>query len=102
MIILARVIQYLNPEELDFLIDKIKNTLKPTGFLLLSYNTKGGIFNREEIDVPTYSYKIEHIESLLKKVFKNVKISEGSKKSQHVNYIDDIFTFDIFASDPQA
>ncbi|MES3005786.1 MAG: class I SAM-dependent methyltransferase [Patescibacteria group bacterium] len=99
-VIVARVIQYLNLQELDFLIDKIRSALKPRGFLLLSYNTKGGIFNREEIDVPTYSYTIEYIETLLKKVFRNVKVSEGSKKSRHVNYTDDILTFDIFASDP--
>ncbi|MEY2664847.1 MAG: hypothetical protein RIT04_655 [Candidatus Parcubacteria bacterium] len=101
-IIVARVIQYLDSQELHFLINKITESLKPTGFLLLSYNTKGGIFNRKEIDVPTYSYEIKYIETLLKKVFKNVKVSEGSKKSQHVNYTDNIIAFDIFASDPQC
>jgi SAM-dependent methyltransferase len=101
-IIAARVIQYLNPEELFFLIQKIKEGLRSDGFLLLSYNTKGGIFNRKEIDVPTYSYPIEQIEKLLRGTFRNVIVREGSKMSKHVNYTDNILTFDIYASDPHA
>lgn len=99
-IIAARVIQYFDPTELSFLIDKIKFSLKPDGFLLLSYNTKGGIFNRKEIDVFTRSYPIERIEIILKTVFKNVEVKAGSKKSKYVNYVDDILTFDIYASEP--
>ncbi|MBI5126180.1 MAG: class I SAM-dependent methyltransferase [Candidatus Taylorbacteria bacterium] len=97
-IIVSRVIQYLNPEELSFLIQKIKEGLRSDGFLLLSYNTKGGIFNRKEIDVPRYSYPIEQIEKLLKGIFKDVIVTEGSKISKHVNYSDNIMTFDIYAS----
>jgi 2-polyprenyl-3-methyl-5-hydroxy-6-metoxy-1,4-benzoquinol methylase len=99
-VILARVIQYLNSEELSFLMQKIKEGLRADGFLLLSYTTKGGIFNREEIDVPTYSYPVEQIENLLKNMFKNVVVLKGSKTSEHVNYIDNVITFDIYASNP--
>jgi SAM-dependent methyltransferase len=101
-IILSRIIQYLNVEELLFLIQKIKEGLKPNGFLLLSYNTKGGIFNRKEIDVSTYSYPIEKIEKLLRGIFKDVIVTEGSRVSKHVNYTDNIMTFDIYASDPHT
>jgi len=100
VVIVARVIQYLTPEELTFLFEKIKYCIKPDGFLLLSYNTQGGIFNREEIDVQKHSYSIGYVRSLLKDIFKEVAITEGSKKSQHVNYSDDILTFDIYASRP--
>lgn len=93
------MIQYLNPEELAFLIDRIRYSLKPKGFLLLSYNAEGGIFNKKDIDVPMHSYSIQHIEVLLRKVFKNVEITEGSKRSQHVNYVEDILSFDIYASE---
>lgn len=99
-IIATRVIQYLNPEELSFLIQKIKEGLRSDGFLLLSYNTKGGIFNRKEIDVPTYSYPIEQIENLLKTAFENVVITKGSSTNKHVNYTDNVLTFDIYASNP--
>lgn len=98
-IIVARVIQYLSPVELDFLISKIALALKKDGFLLLSFNTRGGIFNKKEIDVPVYSHSVEYVETSLRKIFKNVVIIEGSKKSKHVNYVDDILTFDIYASD---
>jgi 2-polyprenyl-3-methyl-5-hydroxy-6-metoxy-1,4-benzoquinol methylase len=99
-VIVARVIQYLNQDEILFLFNKIQKGLKPDGFLLLSYTTKGGIFNRKEIDVPTYSYSIKQIESMLKGTFKNLVISEGSKTNKHVNYVDDILTYDIYASKP--
>lgn len=100
IIIATRLIQYLNKKELLFLLKKIKYSIRPDGFLLLSYNTKGGIFNKKDIDVPKYSYAIEDINILLKKIFKKVIIKEGSKKSRHVNYNDNILSFDIFASDP--
>lgn len=100
VIIITRVIQYLNNKELHFLLEKIKFSIRPDGFLLLSYNTKGGIFNKKDIDVPKYSYPIEDIKILLKTIFKKVIIKEGGKKSRHVNYNDDILSFDIFASNP--
>ncbi len=100
LVILARVIQYLNTEELDFLVKKIVKCLKPNGFLLLSYNTKGGIFNKKEIDVFTCLHPINKVEDILKKFFKKVVISEGSKKSKHVNFTDNILSFDICASEP--
>ncbi len=100
IIIATRLIQYLNKKELYFLFKKIKESICPNGFLLLSYNTKGGIFNKKDIDVPKYSYPIEDIKILLKTIFKKVIIKEGSKKNKHVNYDDDIRSFDIFASNP--
>lgn len=99
IVVLARVIQYLNNDELSFLFQKIKECLKPEGFLLLSYNTKGGIFNRKEINVSTYSYPIEQIIDMLTIIFRNVIVTEGSKISMHVNYSDEILPFDIYASD---
>jgi cyclopropane fatty-acyl-phospholipid synthase-like methyltransferase len=101
-VVATRLIQYLNYEELSFLIQKIKKVLRPNGFLLLNYNTKGGIFKRKKINVSTYSYPIEQVEELLRGIFKIVIVTEGSKVSKHVNYCDDIVTFDIYASEPHA
>lgn len=97
-IVVARVIQYLNSEELSFLLQKIKEGLTQDGFLLLSYNTKGGIFNRTEIDVPTNSRPIEEIEKQLREIFSYVTVTAGSSVSTHVNYSDTILTYDIWAS----
>lgn len=33
-------------------------------------------------------------------IFKNIVITEGSKTSKHVNYSDEISTFDIYAFNP--
>jgi len=99
-VILTRVIQYLSRKELSFLIEKIRYGLKPNGFLLLNYNTKGGIFNKEKIDVPTFSYPLHQIKQLLHTAFKKVIATEGSKRNKYVNYSDNILTFDIYASDP--
>ncbi len=41
-VVMARVIQYLNREELDYLLDKAVSSLKDDGFLLLSYTSQGG------------------------------------------------------------
>ncbi len=99
-IIVTRVIQYLNSEELSFLFQKIHKGLKPDGFLLLSYTMEGGIFNKKEIDVPTHVHPIESVERTLKKIFKKVIIAEGGKTSRHVNYSSEVLTYDIYASDP--
>lgn len=101
-IIVARVIQYLNGEELSFLFQKIRECLKPKGFLLLSYTTKGGIFNRKEINVSTYSYPIEDTVGLLKTIFKNVIVTQGGKTSIYVNYTEEVLTFDIYAFNPHT
>jgi 2-polyprenyl-3-methyl-5-hydroxy-6-metoxy-1,4-benzoquinol methylase len=99
-IIVTRVLQYLNKKELFFLLEKIRSSIRPDGFLLISYSAKGGILNKENIDVPKYSYSIRDIEVLLKAIFKNVIIKKGSRKTKHVNYEDDVLTFDVFASNP--
>jgi 2-polyprenyl-3-methyl-5-hydroxy-6-metoxy-1,4-benzoquinol methylase len=97
-VIVARMIQYLDRNELEFLFNKIVSSLKPGGFLLLSYNTKGGIFDQKGIKVPKYSYAIENIEALLRRRFKNIIINKTSAKSMHTNYdSDDMCAFDICA-----
>lgn len=102
LLIVARVIQYLDPTELSFLINKIRTTLKPNGFLLLSYSAAGGIFDQKDIDVPKYLYTIKQVVAMLKNIFRNVVVTEGSKKNVHVNYNSDVQSFDIFASEPLA
>ena len=96
-VIIARVIQYLNNDELKKLIDNVYLSLTNDVFLLLSFNSDGGIFNQDQIKVPKYKYSIEEIKELLGSKFKEIDIKEGAKKSQNVNYESDINTYDIFA-----
>ena len=96
-VIIARVIQYLNKEELKNLINNVCLSLTNDGFLLLSFTSNGGIFNQDKIIVPKYKYSIEEIKELLNNKFKEVDVKEGAKKSQSVNYEDTINAYDIFA-----
>lgn len=96
-VVIARVIQYLNKEELKSLINEVCLSLTDDGFLLLSFNSYGGIFNQDQIKVPKYQYSIEEIIKLLNGKFKEIDIKEGAKKSQSVNYESDINAYDIFA-----
>ena len=101
-VVATRVIQYLNSHELVFFLNKVVSSLKPDGFLLLSYNTKGGIFDQKEIKVPKYSYDIEKIENLLRHRFEKVIITKAGTKSMHVNYGGNLSPFDIYASNPKV
>ena len=94
--IVTRIIQYIDRKELVYLFDKIHTSLKPDGFVLLNYNTEGGIFNRKEINVPKYLHSVKEVEKILKTKFNKIVISLGSAKSQSVNYSDDIKAYDLF------
>ncbi len=97
-IIITRVVQYLNKEELIYLFDRVVSSLTDDGFLLLSYSSQGGIFNRDEIDVPKYRYDIEEITSMLKDRFKIIEITKGSNINTHVNYNGETTSYDIYAA----
>lgn len=97
-IIITRVVQYLNKEELIYLLDRVASSLTNDGFLLLSYSNQGGIFNRDEINVPKYHYDIEEITSMLKDRFETIEITKGANINTHVNYNDKIISYDIYAA----
>lgn len=97
-VIVARVIQYLSFSEIELLFNDIFFSLREGGFVLISYNVQGGIFNRTEIDVPKYSHSVKDVEKLLGKYFKKIIITPGSQKSVHVNFNENMQAYDIFAS----
>ena len=68
---------------------------------MLSFTALGGIFERGEINVPRYKYTIENIEKMLKNKFKKIIITEGSDRSQSVNYEGKIKSYDIYALGPR-
>ncbi|MDQ5957813.1 MAG: hypothetical protein QG665_139 [Patescibacteria group bacterium] len=96
-VVVARVIQYLNTEELDFLLEKIADSLQSDGFMLLSYNTAGGIFDRGDIDVPKYHHKISDVKKKLAKYFSKIIVARGGKENSKVNYSGQIKSYDIWA-----
>ena len=99
-IVISRVIQYLDQEELLTFLKKCVKALKDDGFLLISYTAQGGIFARDEIQVQKFVHSIDYIKKILKERFKRVVITEGAKKNMHVNYEGDIVSYDLFVSGP--
>jgi len=98
LVIAARLFQYLNSHELNALFGSAWQSLEDDGIFVSSYNTEGGIFDRDDIEVNKYAYPIEVIEKLLNDHgFKNISISNGSKESKYVPYSATIKTFDIVA-----
>lgn len=97
-IVVARVIQYLNESELSILCEKINFSLKSDGFLLMSFNTKGGIFDKKDINVYKHQYTKEEVKNILSKYFRQVVLTSGSKMSRHVNYNSTIKSYDVFAT----
>lgn len=95
VVIAARLIQYIEPESLGKLFKNIYESLKEGGFFLLSYNRKGGIHNKEDIQVPKFGHDVDLIKNLLKKFFKKVEISKGSSISMHVGYAGSIESYDV-------
>ncbi len=96
-IILTRVIQYLDPNELNLLFTNIFNSLTDNGFLILNYAVKGEIARHKEIKISRFSHTIEFIENSLKKYFPKVFISKGSAISVHTNLKGNIETYHIIA-----
>jgi len=100
VVILARVIQYINPQELDNLFEKSFKTLKNNGYLLISYVFHGGMFNRGEDEfkvIEKFSHPVSLIESLLLEKGFTVSISRGSSFTENVPFQEPIESFDIIA-----
>ena len=68
-VILTRVIQYLDPDEVNLLFSYISRSLINKGFLILSYTTKGILQEHKEIEVPKFSHPVEVVKNSLKKYF---------------------------------
>lgn len=97
-VIIARVIQYLSPDELANLLYSVRGCLRSNGFLLLSYTTSGGVFSETDVTVPKYEHPIEEIANKLQAIFVKVTVSPGACSSTHVNYQHAARTFDIYAT----
>lgn len=98
LVIATRLLQYLSPNEVKLLIALVAPSIIGGGKLLISYNTAGGIFNKNDIEVEKYSHPIDYIETILKEnAFKKIDIRQGGNMSMYVPYEGPIKTFDIIA-----
>lgn len=99
LIIAARLLQYLSLNEVQSLIAALASSIVNGGKLLISYNTAGGIFEKDDIQVEKYSHPIVYIETILREnAFKKIDVRKGGNMSKYVPYKGLIKTFDIIAS----
>jgi len=98
--VMARLIQYLSPEEIDLLLSKVSESLLPQGGIALSYTAQGGILNRSgEYNIQTFAHPIDSVTHLLEQKGLSIKVLlPGTSKSTHVPHAgEEAVTFDIVA-----
>ena len=96
-VIITRVIQYLNPDEVKLIFANISGSLIDNGFLMISYAVKGQMQKHKEIKVPKFSHSIKFINDSLKKYFTKVSVFKGSSISVHTNLKGNIKSYGIIA-----
>lgn len=98
--ILARLIQYLSPEDLRLLIQQISRSLVPKGLMLLSYTAQGGILSRGGgYGVETFVHPIEKVRSVLENSgLSIITLDNGVPRSTYVPHQGEpALTYDIIA-----
>ena len=99
-VVMARLIQYLSPDEMGLLLSKVSESLLPLGGVALSYTAQGGILNRSgEYNIQTYAHPTESVTDLLEQKGLSVKVLQpGASQSTHVPHAgEQAVTFDIVA-----
>ena len=82
-VVLAREAHYLSPEQLASLMKNVSLSLTENGVLFMGYNSKGGVLDNNDIEVPKFQYTIEEMQAIVLEHFKDVKVSEGRSISAH-------------------
>jgi predicted TPR repeat methyltransferase len=96
LILASRLIQYLDKDSLELFFKNVHKSLQKEGVFIFSFNTKGGIFSKENIKVAKHVHSIDEVKKLLAVHFNTIKVQEGSTKSTSVNYVDTIKTYDVY------
>jgi SAM-dependent methyltransferase len=96
IVILSRVIQYLDFLFLKKLFSNIYDNLSEGGFVGVSYSYKGGIRNISKYAVIKYSHEPKALKQLFLDVnFKKVYFRKGANRAKHMPYKTDIVSYDI-------
>ena len=97
VVLVTRLIQYLDDNALGELFDKISLAIKPGGVLALNYSEKSKVIT-QNYGAKKYSHLIDKIKLLIQKHgFKIISIERGNNFSTHVPYNDKIITYDIIS-----
>src|SRR3989344_4105449 len=98
--ILARLIQYLSPQEMESLFSKVGEALLSDGIICLSYTAQGGILNKShEYNITTFSHPIDKVKELLRQKGLAVTfLQQGTNQSTHVPHTGEpALTYDLIA-----
>lgn len=96
VVILSRIIQYIDFISLKTLFSNIYDNLNEGGFVGVSYSYKGGIRNISKYDVTKYSHDPKLLKKLLLSLnFKKIYFRKGANISKHMPYKTDIVSYDI-------
>lgn len=95
--LLARLIQYLSPEDMRLLIGRVHSSLSPGGVMLVSYTAEGGIHNRaSQYGIETFFHPIEDFKTLLTDTgFQIASFEDGVAFSTSVPHQEQAVTYDL-------
>ncbi|MDH5442234.1 MAG: class I SAM-dependent methyltransferase [Candidatus Nomurabacteria bacterium] len=98
-IIMARLIQYLEPLDVVYIIESVWIHLESKGYIGVSFTSKGGIFSQPDIKIGKYHHDIDWLVGVLERVgFSNINVTKGASRSVGVPYDGDVSSYDIIAN----
>ena len=81
-VIMTRLIQYLNQEDVILLIEKVFKCLKNSGVFIMNFSVSGGVFDSDDFIINVFAHNIENIVSLLESSgFKKIQVKTCIQKS---------------------
>jgi 2-polyprenyl-3-methyl-5-hydroxy-6-metoxy-1,4-benzoquinol methylase len=96
VILIARVIQYLDQNSLSELFSQCRKGLNKNGVLFISYVSSGGIVLSKKYNVERYDYTIDFIKNILEENgLRAVKVFSGSTHSKYVSYSVPMTSYDL-------
>ena len=99
-VVLARLIQYLSPKNVEILMCRIHESLTTNGSMALSYTAEGGILNKgNEYGIDVFTHPVDEVEQRLTDTgFEILDIQQGALLSTSVPHAGTrAVTYDILA-----
>jgi len=97
-IIMTRLLQYLQKEEVGDIITRSAKGLKRNGKLVVSYTASGGIFEQTQIILSAYQHTLDAVVADIEENGLNIlDIMFGEKKTTHVPYSGKTEVYELIA-----
>lgn len=97
-IVLARLIQYVGKKDLEASMARLASSLKPNGFLALSYTAGGGIIDQDQYSFQKFEHSLAYTMTLIQSAgFKTLSLQRGSTQTKYVPHASILESYDIIA-----